>query len=90
MTGNNPNLHLVNMNALSNLVIICLFVFKILSGSEILTSIKCIALLQINQNDRSSNNLNRELVIMNARAKFGENLSICSQDIERKRNSYVN
>ena len=31
-----------------------------------------------------------DLVIMNAYIKFGENLSICSQDIELKRNFGVN
>ena len=36
------------------------------------------------------NNLNIDLVNINAYIKFGEILSICSQDIERKRNSGVN
>ena len=31
-----------------------------------------------------------DLVNMNVYIKFGENLSICSQDIERKRNFGVN
>ena len=35
------------------------------------------------------NNPNVDLVNMNAYIKFGEILSICSQDIERKRNFYV-
>ena len=30
--------------------------------------------------------LSIDLINMNAYIKFGENLSICSQDIERKRN----
>ena len=33
-----------------------------------------------------SNNLNVDLVNMNAYLKFGEILSICSQDIEQKQN----
>ena len=33
-----------------------------------------------------SNNPNVDLVNMNACIKFGENQSICSRDIERKRN----
>ena len=36
------------------------------------------------------NNPKLNLVNMNAYTKFGENLSICSQDIERKRNFGVN
>ena len=34
--------------------------------------------------------LQQDLVNMNAYIKFGENLSICSKDIERKQNSVVN
>ena len=37
-----------------------------------------------------ANNRNLDLVNMNAYIKFGEILSICSQDIEQKRNSGVN
>ena len=37
-----------------------------------------------------SNNPNVDLVNMNAYIKFGEILSICSQDIEQKQNSGVN
>ena len=36
---------------------------------------------------RTCNNPKLDLVIMNAYIKFGENLLICSQDIERKRNN---
>ena len=36
------------------------------------------------------NNPNVDLLNMNANIKFGEILSICSQDIERKRNYGVN
>ena len=36
------------------------------------------------------NNLNLDLVNMNAYIKFGENLSIFSQDIERKQNFGTN
>ena len=36
------------------------------------------------------NNPKPDLVNMNAYIKFGEILSICSQDIERKRNFGVN
>ena len=37
-----------------------------------------------------SNNPNLGLVKINAYIKVGEILSICSQDIERKRNFYIN
>ena len=36
------------------------------------------------------NNPTLDLVNMNAYIKFGENLSVCSQGIERKRNFGVN
>ena len=36
------------------------------------------------------NNPNLDLVSINAYAKFGQNPSICSQDIERKQNSDLN
>ena len=35
-------------------------------------------------------NPNLDLININAFTKFGEILSICSQDIEQKRNSVVN
>ena len=38
----------------------------------------------------TGNNHNIDLVNMNAFIKFGEILSICSQDIEQKQNSDVN
>ena len=38
----------------------------------------------------AGNNPNLDLVNMNAYIKFGEILLICSQDIERKRNSDAN
>ena len=38
----------------------------------------------------TGNNPNLDLVNMNAYKKFGEILSICSQDIERIRNSVQN
>ena len=38
----------------------------------------------------TGNNPNIDLVNINASTKFGEILSICSQDIERKQNFGVN
>ena len=58
-----------------NLVSICLFVLKILSKKQILTSIK---------------GRNVDLVNDYVYTKFGLNLSICFQDIEQKLNSEVN
>ena len=61
----------------------------ILSGNVILTSIKghnsFTNLLKM-----TANNPNVDLVNINSYIKFGQNLSICSQDIERKRNFGVN
>ena len=38
----------------------------------------------------TGNNHNLDLVNMNDYVKFGQALSICSQDIERKQNSDIN
>ena len=74
---------------IQTLVSICLFVLKILSKNQILTSIK----------DRNSvANLRKTLIyitnvdIVNdyVYTKFGLNRSICFQDIEQKLNSDVN
>ena len=57
------------------------FVLKILSGKEILTSIKGHN-LATNLRKMTGNNPNLDLVNINAQTKFGQILSICSQDIE--------
>ena len=71
------------------LVKFCPLVLKILSGNEILTSIKgC----------NSATNLRKmtlynpilDIINVNVHTKFGYILSIGSQDIERKRNSDIN
>ena len=72
-----------------NLVGFCQFVLKILSGNEILTSIKgrnSVKILRI----MTGNNPKLDLVNDDVHTKFGRILSIRSQDIERKRNSDVN
>ena len=72
---------------IQNLVYICQFVLKILSGNEILTSIKgCIKILR----KMTGNNPKLDLVNVDVHTKFGQILSIPSQDIEQKRNSDVN
>ena len=63
----------------------CQFVLKILSGNEILAYIKGLN-LGTDVQKMTCNNPNLDLVNMNAYIKLGEIMSICSQDIERKRN----
>ena len=74
---------------IQNLVSICLFVLKILSKNQILTSIK---------GRNSVANLRKTMIYITnidlvndyVYTKFGLNRSICSQDIEQKLNSDVN
>ena len=61
----------------------------ILSGNEILTSIKGRNSVKIFRK-MTDNNPKVDLVNVNVHTKFGHILSIQSQDIERKRNSDVN
>ena len=75
--------------SIQNLVRFCPFVLEVLSGNEILTlikgrnSVKCFRIMM-------GNNLKLDLVNVDVHTKFGQILSILSQDIERKRNSGVN
>ena len=62
---------------------------RILSGNVILTSIKGHNSLA-NLQKMTANNLNVDFVSINSYIKFGQNLSICSQDIELKRDFGVN
>ena len=77
------------MMCMQNLVQFCQFVLKILSGNEILTSIKGHNSVKILQK-MTGNNPKLDLVNDDMHTKFGPILSIHSQDIERKRNSDVN
>ena len=84
---NNPNVDFVNIVHIKNLVKLRPVILIILKGNEILALIngqwyKCEKMI--------SNNSNEDLVNMKAYIKFGEILSICSQDIERKRIFGVN
>ena len=72
-----------------NLVGFCQFVLKILSGNEILTSIKGRNSVNILRK-MMGNNPKLDLVYVDVHTKFGSILSICSQDIERKQNSDIN
>ena len=89
MTGNNPKLDLVNDNVHTKFGGFCQFVLKILSGNEILKSIKDRNSVKILQK-MTGNNPKLAFVIDDMHTKFGRILSIRSQDIERKRNSEVN
>ena len=71
------------------LVRLCQFVLKILSGNEILTSIKGRNSLKIYRKVMGKNP-KLDIVIVDVHTKFGQILSIRSQDIELKRNSDVN
>ena len=72
-----------------NLVGFRQFVLNILSGNEILTSIKGSNSVKILRK-MTGNNPKLDLVNVDVHTKFGRILSIRSQDIERKRNSDVN
>ena len=74
---------------IQNLVRFCQFFLKILSGNEILTSIKGRNSAKILQK-MTGNNPKLDLVNTDVHTKFGHILSIRSQDIERKQNSDVN
>ena len=71
------------------LVKFCQFLLKILSGNEILTSIKGRFSNKILRK-MTGNNPKLDLVNVDVHTKFGQILSMRSQDIERKRNSDVN
>ena len=74
---------------IQNLVRFCQFVLKILSGNEILTSIKGRNSVKILRK-MTGNNPKLDLVNVDVHTEFGRILSIRSQDIERKQNSDVN
>ena len=69
--------------SIQNLVKFCPLVLKILSGNEILTSIKGHNSVA-NLRNLMLYNPNLDLINANVHAKFGLILSIGSQDIERK------
>ena len=78
---------------IQNLVRFCQFVLEILSGNEILKSIKGRNSIKILRK-MTGNNPKLDLVNVDMHTKFGQILSIRSQDIEwdieLKRNSDVN
>ena len=74
---------------IQNLVRFCQFVLKILSGNEILMSIKGHNSVKILRK-MTGNNPKLDLVNAEVHTNFGQILSIRSQFIERKQNSAVN
>ena len=74
---------------IQNLVKFCPLVLKILSGNEVLTSIKgCNSVT--NLRNLTFYNPKLDIINVNVRTKLGKILSIGSQDFERKRNSDIN
>ena len=72
-----------------NLVRFYQFVLEILTGNKILTSIKghnCVKTTR----KMTGNNPKLDLNNVDVHINFGQILSICSRDIERKQNSDVN
>ena len=67
----------------------CQLVLKILSGNKLRHKSRAITLVQMCKKIMC-NNPNVDLVNMNAYIKFGELMTICSQDIEWKRNLGAN
>ena len=80
-TCNNPNLDLFNMHAYNNILRISLNLFSRYRAETKLWRKSSGPTLEM-----TGNNPNLDLVHINAYTKFEKNLSICSQDIERKRN----
>ena len=83
MTGNSSKLDLVNVDVHTNLVRFYQFVLEILSRNEILTSIKGRNSIKILQKIKG-NKSKLDLVNVDVHINFGQILSICSRDIERK------
>ena len=77
------------LTCIQNLVRFCQFILKILSGNIILTSIKGHNSVKILRK-MTGNNPKLDLDNVDVHTKFGQILSIRSQDIERKLNSDVN
>ena len=74
------------MMFIQNLVGFCQFVLKILSGNEILMSIKGRNSVKILRK-MTGNNPKLDLVNVDVHTKFGQILPIRYQDIEQKRNA---
>ena len=77
------------MTRIQNLVLSCQFVLKILSKTQVLTSIKGRNSV-VNLRNAKINNTNLDLVTDNVYTNFRLNLSIRSQDVEQKPNFDAN
>ena len=77
------------LKCIQNLVKFCPLVLKISSVNKILTSIKGRNSV-VNLQNLTLHNPNLDIIYVNVYTKFGEILSIGSQDVERKRNSNIN
>ena len=77
------------LKCIQNLVRLCLFVLEILSRNKILMSIKGRSSVKILRK-MTGNNPKLDHVNVDVHTKFGQVMSICSRDIERKQNSDVN
>ena len=76
---------------IQTLVSICLFLLKILSKNQLLTSIKgSNSVANLQKKKKTIYDTNIDLVNDNVYTKFGHNRSIRFQDIEQKLNSDVN
>ena len=84
----NPKLDVIIINAHVKFGQIHSFIFKILSGNEILTSFKD-RYSVTNYRKWKLNNPNKDVLNINASAKFYQNQILRSQDIERIQNSDV-
>ena len=78
MTGNNPKLDLVNFDVHTKFGQIPSIHSKILSGNEILMSIKGRNSVKILQKKMTGNNPKLDLVNVDVHTKFGQILSICT------------
>ena len=74
---------------IQNLVRFCQFVLEILSGNKNLTSIKGRKSVKILRK-MTGNNPKLDVVNVDVHTKFGQILSICSRNIERKQKYDVN
>ena len=85
MTGNNPNIDLVNITAHTKFGQILSISSQEIERKQKLTSIKGHKAV-MNLRKITGNNSNLDLVNITAHTKFGQIISISSQYIERKRN----
>ena len=89
MTGNNPKLDIININANTNFGQILSISSQDIEQKQNLTSIKSHNSVT-NLRKTTGKDPKLDLVNINAHTKFGQILSISSQDIEQKQKSDIN